>query len=71
MNNAIEQAANRPCPECGGQRVITKITAHSIYISTGIMSGTMTISVSCANCGYTTFYTEEPHKVRNHYLASL
>jgi predicted nucleic-acid-binding Zn-ribbon protein len=69
MNEGIEQAANKPCPECGGQRVVTKATTGAnLYIVTGVMSGTMTIPICCTNCGYTTLYAAEPYKVRNHYL---
>ncbi|GCE17828.1 hypothetical protein KDK_16280 [Dictyobacter kobayashii] len=69
MNDKIEQAANRPCPECGGQRVITKYqTSQYNIISTGILSGTVVVPVSCVDCGYTALYTDEPDKVRKHYL---
>jgi predicted nucleic-acid-binding Zn-ribbon protein len=68
MNEVIEQATNKPCPECGGQRVATQTTSTGVFISTGMMSGTMTVPVCCTNCGYTTLYAAEPDKVRNHYL---
>ena len=45
MNEAIEQAANKPCPECG-QRVIAKTTTAGVLISTGMLSGTTTIPAS-------------------------
>ncbi len=68
MNKAIEQAANKPCPECGGQRVVARVSARGVFISTGILSSTITIPVSCTNCGYTTLYAADPDKVRKHYL---
>jgi ribosomal protein S27AE len=69
MEGSIERVANRPCPECGGQRVIaTSEDRHSVFIKTGILFSTEAVPVSCTNCGYTTFYTEDPSKVRKHYL---
>jgi predicted nucleic-acid-binding Zn-ribbon protein len=68
MNERISQAASKPCPECGGQRVIAKYSAAYTNIPTGMLTSTATIPVSCTNCGYTTLYTEDPNKVRKHYL---
>ncbi|GCE28342.1 hypothetical protein KDA_38260 [Dictyobacter alpinus] len=69
MTAAIERAANRPCPECGGQRVVAQgAERYQVYLRTGLVSSTKTIPVSCVNCGYTTFYTKNPEKVRKYYL---
>jgi hypothetical protein len=66
MNKAIVQAANKPCPECGGQRVIAMTHIKTgMSVMTGIFSSTRIIPVSCTCCGLTTFYAEEPSKVRS------
>ena len=68
-NEAITRAANKPCPECGGQRIIAESELkNGFLIATGWFTTTKTIPVSCVNCGYTTLYTQDPHKVRKYYL---
>jgi hypothetical protein len=57
-----------PCPECGGQRVIAAATqSMRVGRPPGFALGWLGTSpmwaVVCVNCGMTTLYAKEPHKV--------
>ena len=57
--------ANRPCPECGGQRVWGKTTG---YVSVGLQhkflfSNEILVPLVCTRCGLTTFYHPKPEKM--------
>lgn len=69
MNETIKQAASKPCPECGGQRVVAEIKAqYVVNIPTGLFSATSVVPVCCTICGYVTLYAKDPSKVRHYYL---
>ena len=69
MNKKIEEVAQRSCPECGGQRVVTQNhLSAGIVVYIGPFSTERAIAVSCTVCGYTSLFMEDPKKLRQYYL---
>lgn len=73
MKPFIFPSTSRPCSECGGQRVVTRLTIEGegtlveLYQpmrSTGLFSGKSNTSqlhtLTCTNCGFTTLFAAFP-----------
>jgi len=60
--------APRSCPECGGERVEAKLKGQvclskpDAFLWT-YLSGSSLSALVCINCGHTTFYADELHKL--------
>jgi predicted nucleic-acid-binding Zn-ribbon protein len=55
MQNPVE----RPCPECGGQRIACTPSPEVTYSFPTAIVQKKFWAVICTNCGYTSFYADE------------
>ena len=65
MTKPYEEAANRPCPECGGPRVLSKggYSVDVVPIKRFFNVGTSMMAVVCKKCGHTTWYAKDTSKL--------
>jgi predicted nucleic-acid-binding Zn-ribbon protein len=61
----IPQPVPSACPECGTMRVVGEglNSVRVRKIPSVVAQGTDMWALVCPNCGYTSFYAKEPHKV--------
>ena len=61
-----ETALTRPCPECGGGRVLAKGTGYTVVVPLKkrlFDAGSPVLAVVCRDCGYTAFFVEDIDRV--------
>jgi YgiT-type zinc finger domain-containing protein len=67
----VQQAAQLPCPLCGGKRAVAGIS-HEVYWMVGTMASSSDgfDAVICLSCGYTTLHAQNldrlARKVQEH-----
>ncbi len=68
MPHNTQSVIPTPCPQCGGERALTKIQGpyadHIVLIRPGFdPPKSPLIALTCVNCGLTQLYATQPHRL--------
>ena len=63
MNKGAQRVDAKPCPECGGHRVLIPCDPR-MEVKIGAFSYLHMSALACVECGYTSLYVNEPHKLK-------